>query len=200
MFDSSLGVTGWQWQDHIARTPNVGHVESTHRLKSCSSCSSRVSRLCRELSLKFSFEASLSVSRSEGAMPATPGVFGPFLRVHGSIDSAQKWRGSVLICAASTLTRRPAVLLNDGGQQPRFEGSQIDVVADTAFFRMDLVLPLTAQERTIHYFCDLGALQAPVTRYLQAAMAFHVSVSRRPDLSSAVACYRIYSCHQQCGC
>ncbi len=87
-------------------------------------------------------------------------TFGPCLRVHGSSDNSQRWKGSVLVGVSQGPAPRPAVLLNDNGQQSRFEGSQIDIVGSTAMFRVDLDLPLTAAERTIHYFVDLGTAYA----------------------------------------
>lgn len=89
-------------------------------------------------------------------MSETFGAFGPYLRVHGSSDDGQRWRGSVLICIPANLGARPAVLLSDAGKQPRIEGTLIDTLADTAFFRTDLNLRLSQQERTVQYFCDLG--------------------------------------------
>ncbi len=70
----------------------------------------------------------------------------------------------MLICVPQLLRARPAVLLSDNGQQPRFEGVQIDLVESTAFFRIPLKLPLTSSERTVHWFVDLGEQAASSKR------------------------------------
>lgn len=113
-------------------------------------------------------------------MSAASGVCGPCLRVHGSIDNAQRWRGSVLVCVSSTLNAHPAVLLND-----QWRRIPIDVVAETAFFMVDLVLPLSHQERTIYYFCDLGALQELSIFTCGLIWLLDPKLARMPDMRTA---------------
>lgn len=59
----------------------------------------------------------------------------------------------------------PAVLINDNGQQPRFEGVLIEKVGGKNFFRISLDIPLTTSERYIQYFCDLGPVLSATQKW-----------------------------------